>query len=282
MAIFRKIHTSFWGDSFIQDLTPEQKYFFLYLLTNDKTKQCGIYEITLRQMCYDTGYNEETVKKLLEFFIFKGKIRYSEKSKEVALSNWLKYNDSSSPKVKSCVNKELEKVKDRLLIQYIYSIETHPQEEQEVKLNILFDDFWVLYDKKVGERKKLEKKWASLSNQDRIDIMNHIPLYKIAQPEKKYRKPLPAKPYGYDFKISGLRPEKYVYSMQSHFGKEYRNFSMTSSELYTMDKSAKDYLFNITKKAYIQEFGYPDENHFENLRLLRIYNSRTMETLRSY
>ena len=131
MAIFRKIHTSFWGDSFIQDLTPEQKYFFLYLLTNDKTKQCGIYEITLRQMCYDTGYNDETVKKLLDFFISKGKIRYSEKSKEVALSNWLKYNDSTSPKVKSCVNKELEKVKDRLLIQYLYSIDTHTQEEQE-------------------------------------------------------------------------------------------------------------------------------------------------------
>jgi len=196
MAIFRKIHTSFWGDSFIQDLTPEQKYFFLYLLTNDKTKQCGIYEITIRQMCYDTGYNDETVKKLLEFFISKGKIRYSEKSKEVALSNWLKYNDSTSPKVKSCVNKELEKVKDRLLIQYLYSIDTHTQEEQEeeeeeeqeVILNIPFNDFWLLYDKKVGERKKLEKKWISLTNQDRIDIINHIPLYKSAQPEKKFRK----------------------------------------------------------------------------------------------
>ena len=196
MAIFRKIHTSFWGDSFIQDLTPEQKYFFLYLLTNDKTKQCGIYEITIRQMCYDTGYNDETVKKLLEFFISKGKIRYSEKSKEVALSNWLKYNDSTSPKVKSCVNIELEKVKDRLLIQYLYSIDTHTQEEQEeeeeeeqeVILNIPFNDFWLLYDKKVGERKKLEKKWISLTNQDRIDIINHIPLYKSAQPEKKFRK----------------------------------------------------------------------------------------------
>ena len=198
MSIFRKIHTSFWGDSFIQDLTPEQKYFFLYLLTNDKTKQCGIYEITLRQMCYDTGYNDETVKKLLEFFISKGKIKYSEKSKEVALSNWLKYNDSTSPKVKSCVNKELEKVKDRLLIQYLYSTDTHTQEEQEqeeeqeeeqeVILNIPFNDFWVLYDKKVGERKKLEKKWISLTSQDRIDIINHIPLYKNAQPEKKFRK----------------------------------------------------------------------------------------------
>lgn len=123
------------------------------------------------------------------------------------------------------------------------------------------------------------QKWHS--KKDTEEVKTYV-VYIQAQPEKKYRKPLPAKPYGYDFKISGLRPEKYVYSMQSHFGKEYRNFSMTSSELYTMDGKAKDYLFNITKRAYIQEFGYPDENHFENLRLLRIYNSRTMETLRSY
>jgi hypothetical protein len=198
MAIFRKIHTSFWGDSFIQDLTPEQKYFFLYLLTNDKTKQCGIYEITLRQMCYDTGYNEETVKKLLQFFILKGKIRYSESSKEILLLNWLKYNDSTSPKVKSCVNKELEKVKDRVLIEYLYNIDTHSQEEQEkeeeeeeeqeIVLNVIFDDFWDFYDKKVGERKKLEKKWSALTNKDRLDIMDHIPKYKSAQPDKKFRK----------------------------------------------------------------------------------------------
>jgi len=123
------------------------------------------------------------------------------------------------------------------------------------------------------------RKWHS--KKDTEEVKTYV-VYIQAQPEKKYRKPLPAKPYGYDFKISGLRPEKYVYYMQSHFGKEYSNFSITSSELYIMDGKTKEYLFNMTKKAYIQEFGYPDENHFENLRLLRIYNSRTMETLRSY
>jgi len=45
MAIFRKIHVQFWGDIFIQSLTPEQKFFFLYLLTNERTKQCGVYEM---------------------------------------------------------------------------------------------------------------------------------------------------------------------------------------------------------------------------------------------
>jgi hypothetical protein len=131
MAIFRKVHTSFWGDPFTQDLTPEQKYFYLYLITNDKTKQCGIYEITKRQICYDTGYNIDTVCKLLEYFINKRKIRYNEDTNELAVRNWPKYNNSTSPKVQSCINQELKSVKDRVLIQYIYSMDTQSQEEQE-------------------------------------------------------------------------------------------------------------------------------------------------------
>jgi hypothetical protein len=131
MAIFRKIHVSFWRDEFIESLTPEQKYFYLYLMTNDRTRQCGIYEITIRQIGYDTGYNEETIKKLINFFVFKGKIKYSETTKEVALKNWGKYNDSTSPKVKICIDKELLLVKDRVLIEYLYSTDTHSQEEEE-------------------------------------------------------------------------------------------------------------------------------------------------------
>jgi len=131
MAIFRKIHVSFWKDEFIESLTPEQKFFYLYLMTNDRTTQCGIYEITIKQMCYDTGYNEDTIKKLIEFFTKCGKIQYSLATKEMAMKNWAKYNDSTSPKVKACITKELLKVKDTVLIQYIYSMDTHTQEEEE-------------------------------------------------------------------------------------------------------------------------------------------------------
>lgn len=138
MAIFRKIHVSFWGDPFVESLTPEQKFFYLYLLTNKSTTQCGIYEATIRQMCFDTGYNEETVKKLLKYFIDQDKVRYSLSSKELAIKNWPKYNDSASPKVKACIKRELKTVKDRVLIQYLYSIstelysmDTHSQEEEE-------------------------------------------------------------------------------------------------------------------------------------------------------
>lgn len=120
MAIFRKIHTSFWSDSFVQSLTPEQRYFYLYLLTNEKTRQCGIYDISKRQMSFDTGYNIDTVSKLLEFFISSEKIQFSEQKNELAIKNWNKYNGSTSPTVVSHVVQELTLIKDTSLIEYVY------------------------------------------------------------------------------------------------------------------------------------------------------------------
>lgn len=54
--------------------------------------------------------------------------------------------------------------------------------------NIPFDIFWDLYDKKVGDKLKLKKKWDALNDAEREKIMDHVPRYKDAQPEKKYRK----------------------------------------------------------------------------------------------
>lgn len=51
-----------------------------------------------------------------------------------------------------------------------------------------FEFFWNLYDKKVGDKNKLLKKWDSLTETDRLKIMEYIPKYKISQPDKKFRK----------------------------------------------------------------------------------------------
>lgn len=113
MAIYRQIHTSFWQDDFVLGLTPEEKYFYLYLLTNSKTKQCGIYEISKKVMVLETGYNLETVDKLVGKFVKYKKILYDPKTKEICLMNWKKYNPDRSPKIKKCVDKELLSVKNR-------------------------------------------------------------------------------------------------------------------------------------------------------------------------
>jgi hypothetical protein len=50
-----------------------------------------------------------------------------------------------------------------------------------------FDDFWDLYDKK-RDRETSEKLWAKLKPADREAIIAYIPLYKEAEPRKKFRK----------------------------------------------------------------------------------------------
>lgn len=59
---------------------------------------------------------------------------------------------------------------------------------ESIKVSVSFDDFWNLYDKKRGDKDKIEKKWQSLKDSEREAIMNHLPLYKKSQPNKKYRK----------------------------------------------------------------------------------------------
>lgn len=50
-----------------------------------------------------------------------------------------------------------------------------------------FDDFWNLYDKK-EDRDKCERKWNLLSESDRKEIMEKLPPYIEATPDKKFRK----------------------------------------------------------------------------------------------
>lgn len=131
MAIFRKVHTQIWSDPFFSELDNDKKIFYLYLLTNERTKQCGIYEITKKHIAFDLGISINDVSKLLLFFQKANKIKFSDDTNEVALKNWAKYNYSTSPKVVKCIESELLAVKNRVLIEYIYSMDTLSQEEQE-------------------------------------------------------------------------------------------------------------------------------------------------------
>jgi len=124
MATFRKLHTTFWSDPFVETLTDKQKLFYLYLMSNDKTKQSGIYEISLRQIKFETGYSETEVRELLNYFMSNDKIKWSEGTNEIALGNWSKYNFSNSPKIIKCIQTELLEVKNKVLIKYVYPIDT--------------------------------------------------------------------------------------------------------------------------------------------------------------
>ena len=122
MAKYRILQANFWDDGFVLDLTPEEKYFYNYLLTNGRASQCGCYELPYKIMEMQTGYNRETVEKLIKRFIEYGKIKYDSTTKEILIINWSKHNFSKSPKVRTCILKEVESIKNKEFQQYMYRV----------------------------------------------------------------------------------------------------------------------------------------------------------------
>lgn len=51
-----------------------------------------------------------------------------------------------------------------------------------------FEDFWMAYDKKRGDKDKIQAKWEKLKQPDKEAIMEYIPRYIEANPDKQYRK----------------------------------------------------------------------------------------------
>jgi DnaD/phage-associated family protein len=122
MAKYRQLQTCFWKDSFVTELTPEEKFFYMYLMTNDNTTQCGIYTFIVKFAEVETGYNRETIEKLLNRFIEYGKIKYCSETKEIMVVNWLKHNFIGSKPVISCINKELKQVKQAAFVKDLYNV----------------------------------------------------------------------------------------------------------------------------------------------------------------
>lgn len=57
----------------------------------------------------------------------------------------------------------------------------------ENKINIPFETFWDLYDKK-EDRIKCERKWSHLTNKEREECIKKLPAYIKSTPDKKFRK----------------------------------------------------------------------------------------------
>lgn len=117
MAIYRNVQLSFWTDNKIEDeFTPEDKYFYLYLMTNPQTNICGCYEYSYSQMEKHTGYNRDTITRLLDRFQnFHRVIQYDQKTKEILLYNWHKYNWSKSEKTLAGVENVAKHIKSEEL-----------------------------------------------------------------------------------------------------------------------------------------------------------------------
>ena len=124
MAKFRQIQTSFWSNTYIQEeMTAEDKYFYLYLMTNEFTTQIGIYSITKKQMAFDLGYSMESVTALLQRFeTYHKLIKYDSETRELILLKWAENNLNIGGKpVQDLIKKEIEQVKNKDFLALMYS-----------------------------------------------------------------------------------------------------------------------------------------------------------------
>jgi len=123
MGIKRIVDTDFWRDEKVIDMySSEDKYFWLYLLTNPQTKQLGVYKLPKRIIAFETGLSLENVIKLIEKFQNTYQtIIYSEETQEIAILNYLKYSIIKGGKpVIDCIEKDIKQVKNTNLLKAVY------------------------------------------------------------------------------------------------------------------------------------------------------------------
>lgn len=123
MGVKRVVDTGFWKDDVVAErFSAEDRYFFLYLLTNPNTKQCGIYHLPIRTIAFEMGYSRDSVESIIERFEQRFKnIIYNRETQEIAILNFLKHSIIKGGKpVEDCIKKELDSVKDKKLILAVY------------------------------------------------------------------------------------------------------------------------------------------------------------------
>ncbi len=215
MSKLRSVSTAFWSDPFVEELTSNQKLLFLYLVTNEKTNMLGIYESSIKKMSFETGIKKDEIEKTLKEFEKVNKVKYI--NNFVLLVNYMKHQNFNTNMKKSAIDiynslpKEL-KSKDLVIskanplegfesllnhygmvskreveVEYETEGKEESKDELEKYLETSFNKFYDLYDKKTSKEKSVLK-WAKLKKEDHDLILKHIPKYKVAQPDKKYRK----------------------------------------------------------------------------------------------
>lgn len=97
MSKNRYVDTRFWDDEYIAERDPIEKLLFLYFLTNPLTNICGIYEIMLKRVAFDTGIDKDMIIKILERFEKDGKIKYD--GGWIAITNFSKHQ-KMNPNIK--------------------------------------------------------------------------------------------------------------------------------------------------------------------------------------
>ena len=105
--------------------------------------------------------------------------KHSAKQRENALKRWNKDNST----IKQTLSNG-----NAMAMPLETETETVNEVENVTEIYPGFEDFWILYDKKKGSKKIVQKKWQKLSYKTKVKIMDYLPAYIESTPDKVYRK----------------------------------------------------------------------------------------------
>jgi len=112
MGGYFTVDNAFWSDPDVSDnYTPEDKYFYLYLLTCPNANISGCYGLTIKQMVFNTGYDQDTIRRLITRLSEVHKvIEYDLDTKEILVKNWWKHHWTTSPKYLVSLKEKISQV----------------------------------------------------------------------------------------------------------------------------------------------------------------------------
>ena len=241
MGIKRVVDTSFWTDNKVDDFSPEDKYFMLYLLTSPFTTQLGIYKLSIKQAAFQMGYSVDAFNVLLDRFETKyGVIFYSKDTGEVAIKNFLRHSiiKGGAP-VRDCLIKEMKSVKNKDLIAGVFSHIKGSEDLNETVKKIIAE-----YEEKNGTLYYCNEKQNDNDNDNEVSY--HDSSNESLDSKKNGR----------------VKPVKHKYG-------EYNHVLLTDGEY---EKLCRDYGEDIAKNAitYLDEAiemkGYKYKSHYLAIR----------------
>jgi hypothetical protein len=97
----RYVNTGFWSDQWVaDDLDKLERYFFLYLITNERTSIAGVYQSAIKTIANETDFSKEEVLEL--FQKMSNKVRYIDGW--VVLRKGIKNQNYHNSKVKTGID----------------------------------------------------------------------------------------------------------------------------------------------------------------------------------
>lgn len=118
----RSVDTRFWVDVWVRKLNALDRYVFLYFLTNPHSSWCGVYEVDLAMVSFETGIEETELTNVI-LPRLAPKIRYIDGW--VYIPNFEKYHANHSEKTRKGIDNAWKVVPERIRLKLrdLYPIE---------------------------------------------------------------------------------------------------------------------------------------------------------------